>query len=421
DWAAIRARIAAAQVAAALSLRQLAAAADIDNGSLSRFLSAKNATMGLDELRRLAAALGIDLATLLDMAGTQGITTVPLDHLIEDPNNPRQTAHDADLQELAQSIATAGLLVPLIVRPLAMPGDYMVVDGHRRLAALRWLDGGAEEGDIFKVTEDTPIPVVITTPADETDILIRQLAANLARADMHPLDEGEAFGRLVSAGLSTADIASRIGLTQRLVQSRMALTRRLCDWVRDMFREGHLTLAHAETLQHFGPDIQIQFIGRHPSLIGWTEKETRAALEALTSEMAGPTGEEAEEQPPGWTPPPAPKAPEIAGPAETPRDPAGPASLTTIIRPEAGAPTRPDDQDDGEDDEGLGTEIIDTEAPAWTPDDRLPAASRGHEVGLVVTHASAPDGTHATAVIILDRALDASARFRLDGEWKETK
>ncbi|PWR24541.1 ParB/RepB/Spo0J family partition protein [Zavarzinia aquatilis] len=421
DWDAIRARLQAAQDRAGLSLRAHAEAAACDNGALSKFLTGKSATMALDQLSRLAEAADTSLADILGIAASPGPgpMTVPLNRLVEDPNNPRQTAIDETLNDLAESIATAGLLVPLIVRPLPdRPGDYMVVDGHRRLLALRQLEGQAGDGDILVVHEDTPIPVVITAPADDTDILIRQLAANLARADMHPLDEGEAFGRLVTAGLSTADIAGRIGLTQRLVQSRMALTRRLCDLARDVFREGHMSLAHAETLQGFGPDIQIAFIGRHPSLIGWTEKETRAALEALTSEMAGPTGEEAEEQPAGWTPPPAPKAPEIAGPAETPRDPAGPADLTTLIKPDAGAPPRPEYD---EDDEGLATEITETEAAAWTPDDRLPGAAFGHEVGLVITHAAAPTKTHATAVIILDRALDASAVFRLDGDWKETK
>lgn len=425
DWDAIRARLTSAQARAGLSLRALAEAADCDNGALSRFLAGKSATMALDQLARLAEAADTSLADLLGIAAGTGMTAVPLRHLVEDPHNPRQTYHDPALQELAQSIAMAGLLVPLIVRPLAdRPGEYMVVDGHRRLSALRWLDGNCEDDDIFRVAPDTPIPVVITTPADETDTLIRQLAANLARADMHPLDEGEAFARLTAAGMSTAAIAGRIGLTQRLVQSRIALTRRLCDMARDQFREGHMGLAHAETLQQFGPEIQITFIGHNPILIGWTEKEVRAALEALTSEMAGPTGEEAEEQPPGWTPPPAPKAPEIAGAAETPRDPAGPASLTAIIRPEASAPPRSDDQDDeDDDDEDLGTEIIDSEAPAWTADDRLPGASQGEEVGLIVTHAAPPAGCHghATAVIILDRALDTSAVFRLDGEWKDTK
>ena len=158
-------------------------------------------------------------------------------------------AAEAELLELAASILARGLLLPLRVEPLDFRGDidgteYVVVDGHRRWRALHHL---VRCGDL---PAEHPVPCLVAPPSASTaDLALDQLAANLARRDMHPLDEAEAFRRLLDAGHDTAMIAAAVGRTQRHVQSRIALGRRLSAETKAALRVGRITLAQAEALR----------------------------------------------------------------------------------------------------------------------------------------------------------------------------
>lgn len=156
--------------------------------------------------------------------------------------NPRKDFDAAGLAELADSIAAEGLLQPLLVRPGAPADDetasHQLVAGERRWRAI-----GALIAD-GRWAAERPIACTVQDIDDEAHA-IRALVENLQRRDLKPLEEAEALKRLAEvAGLGTAEIATRIGFTQRFVQQRLQLLD-LDDRGRILLSEGKLTIEQA--------------------------------------------------------------------------------------------------------------------------------------------------------------------------------
>lgn len=114
------------------------------------------------------------------------------------PHNPRVAPADAEAQAaFERSVAEQGVLEPVLVRPnepaavKAGRAPYQLVAGERRLkAALKAVRAKA-------LPAAYRIPAVVK-PLDNRQALIVALTENLARADMHPLDEAEAFAKLAA-------------------------------------------------------------------------------------------------------------------------------------------------------------------------------------------------------------------------------
>lgn len=164
------------------------------------------------------------------MHADQVIRRYRIADLRPDPLNPRGEISDDDpaVLELADSIRTLGLRVPLLVTP-----DRLVVDGHRRFVAAR-LAG----------------VVMVSTIVDalsEIERLEMQLVVNLQRAELTPLQEARAFKRLVDAGSTAADVARRLGLSPGRVRDRLALVE-LDDETAGRVDRGELPLASVRPL-----------------------------------------------------------------------------------------------------------------------------------------------------------------------------
>lgn len=173
---------------------------------------------------------------------------IPLKKLLEWDHNVRTTpAADNKINELVASITALGVLQSLVVKP-APRGKYIVVAGKRRLTALSQL---ADQGSI---NTDYPVPCRILPPdADLTEV---SLAENVQREQMTVEDEFNAFKSLAENGRSVADIAVRFGVTEAVVNRRLALAR-VSPVLIAKHREGELTL---DMLQAFTltDDHQIQ-------------------------------------------------------------------------------------------------------------------------------------------------------------------
>ncbi len=143
------------------------------------------------------------------------------------PHNPRKAAADPDAQAaFEKSVAEQGVLEPVLVRPVPAAGQfggrapYELVAGERRLKATLKAVQGKHLPPAYR------IPAVVK-PLDNRQALIVALTENLARADMHPLDESEAFAKLADNGVGTAEIAAAVNRTQRLVQQRIKVAKDL--------------------------------------------------------------------------------------------------------------------------------------------------------------------------------------------------
>ena len=149
------------------------------------------------------------------------IRDVPLSRLALAPENVRKTPPDPQADtELKASIAALGLLENLVVRA-DEPGEqdsaerYAVVAGGRRLKAMQAL----VDDDVFN--PDHPVPCLVKSGDVQSGEI--SLAENVIRIAMHPADQVVAFAKLTEAGQSVAAIASRFGMSERLVEQRLRL------------------------------------------------------------------------------------------------------------------------------------------------------------------------------------------------------
>lgn len=145
---------------------------------------------------------------------TQPVTSVAIDRIVAaDGFNPRrQLPHDAEFAQLVSTIGRHGVLQPVRVRPDERDGDFVIVAGHRRVAAAR--EAGL-----------TDIPVVLTNagadPDSQDGALVQALIENDVRVDLDPVDRAHAYQRLRDGGLTVKGIAQTVGRTQRAVRGTL--------------------------------------------------------------------------------------------------------------------------------------------------------------------------------------------------------
>ena len=155
----------------------------------------------------------------------QQLTT---DVIHESPTNPRRSFTEAGLDDLTASVRRHGVLQPLLVRP---NGDgYVLIAGARRLRAAKLAGCTTVPARVLELDD---------AAADEATII-----ENLHREDIHPLDEGLSFQRLVAGGRTIDEVAAALGKSKGYVYQRISLTR-LVPKVQDLLARDVLPLIYA--------------------------------------------------------------------------------------------------------------------------------------------------------------------------------
>jgi ParB family chromosome partitioning protein len=158
---------------------------------------------------------------------------VPVAAIRRNPANPRRHFDDAELQQLAASLATHGLVQPILVRE-AGPETYEIVAGERRWRAAQL--AGLHE-----------LPVVVRAVSDREALEIA-IIENVQRADLNPIDEAAGYEKLAAEhGHSHAEIAEAIGKSRSHVANTVRLLK-LPERVKAHVAEGRLTAGHARAL-----------------------------------------------------------------------------------------------------------------------------------------------------------------------------
>lgn len=159
----------------------------------------------------------------------QTITHLPVEDLTANPANVRE--HLGDLDDLARSIYEQGILEPLIVTEHPANG-YLLLDGHRRLAA------GSKIGM-------RAFPVIIRHDVDDpAEQTITMLATDIHKKRFTPLERAKAYETLRQAGLNQSEIARRVGVHPSTVTFYFNLLR-LDDDTQQLVEEGELSAAEA--------------------------------------------------------------------------------------------------------------------------------------------------------------------------------
>jgi ParB family transcriptional regulator, chromosome partitioning protein len=156
-----------------------------------------------------------------------------IEELYPSPEQPRRRFDEAKLAELAESMKTHGVIVPLVVRPRPEGGYYLIAGERRWRAAQR---AGLHE-----------VPVVVQD-VEHGVALERALVENLQRADLGPLEEAAAYQRLVEEfGLTQEAIAERIGKDRSTIANALRLLK-LPPPVRQLVEDERLSMGHARAL-----------------------------------------------------------------------------------------------------------------------------------------------------------------------------
>ncbi len=192
--------------------------------------------------RGLGRGLGALLTDYSENDAAQAITTLPLQRIEPNPNQPRKRFDEVELQALADSIAQHGLLQPLAVRDMGN-GYYQIIAGERRWRACR-LAGLSE------------VPVTVVE-ADDRTVMELALVENLQREDLNPMEEAEGYRVLLEEyGLTQEQAAQQVGKSRSAVANALRLLT-LSDEVRALVENGELTAGHARALLTL-PDGRLQ-------------------------------------------------------------------------------------------------------------------------------------------------------------------
>ncbi|MET9657245.1 ParB/RepB/Spo0J family partition protein [Streptomyces sp. NPDC006510] len=205
-----------------------------------------------------ARRAAIRAATGVPTAGVPEPTELSLSLISQNPDNPREELRD--LEGLAESIAEIGLVNAVTVasieaylaeRPhraadLDEGARYIVVDGHRRLAAAR-LAGAAT----IRVSVDNAL-----VSTDEA-LLEAAFVANVHRDDMNPLEQAQALRTLVDFYGSQTKAAKRLGIAQSTISSKLSVLDLDPQLQADLV-EGRRKIEHVRNLSKLPPDEQRQ-------------------------------------------------------------------------------------------------------------------------------------------------------------------
>jgi ParB family transcriptional regulator, chromosome partitioning protein len=175
---------------------------------------------------------------------------IPLTDIVPSGTNPRSSFNTDALAELAASIASKGVLEPIIVRPHGSKGKFEIVAGERRWRAsmlLREKNGGQGVCDI---------PAVVRNLTDQ-QALEFSIVENLQRADVHFMDEAKGFVRLMAIDEKTTPelLAEKLGKSKTYVYQRLALNK-LIPKLEELACHDKLSLGVALKLARLTPKIQ---------------------------------------------------------------------------------------------------------------------------------------------------------------------
>jgi ParB family chromosome partitioning protein len=210
-------------------------------------------------------------------AGAGLLQWLDIDRIEPNPRQPRRQFPEQELEELAASIRSSGVLQPIIVRRTG--AGYGLVAGERRWRA-------AQRAGLHKV------PALLRDIPDDRLIEIA-LIENIQRQDLNPIEEARAFAALIDDhGLSQADVAERVGRQRSTIANALRLLS-LSPRVQAMTEAGTLSAGHARALAalpgHRAQDLGAEIVTRRALSVRETESWVARHTEDVGPHEAAPT------------------------------------------------------------------------------------------------------------------------------------
>lgn len=197
-------------------------------------------TKPANEATAKANAADLDFSAL---AAPGELAHIPLGRIHLSPLQPRKILPaTADEAAFGESVATAWILQPVLLRPHPkLKGQYELVAGERRIRHAR----AAVKAKRQPATR--PVPAMVKK-LGEREALAAAVLENVARDDMHPLDECRAYAALEKLGAGTAAIARLAKRSQRDVQRYIKVWRDLPETGKAALAKGKIGIAQARAL-----------------------------------------------------------------------------------------------------------------------------------------------------------------------------
>ena len=222
--------------------------------------------------------LGRGLGALLSSSGpassadAPGAATVelPIDSITPNPQQPRKDFDDKALRELSASLRQSGVLQPVVVRRV---GDgYQLIVGERRWRAA-------------KLAGITRIPAVIREASDAQSLELA-LVENLLREDLNPMEEAEAYQRLLAEfGWTQEELGQRVARDRSSVANCLRLLK-LPELIQADLRAGRLTMGHARALLSLDSPAEQLRLREQILAHSWSVRATEEGVQAKRARPA---------------------------------------------------------------------------------------------------------------------------------------
>ncbi|MBC2710117.1 MAG: ParB/RepB/Spo0J family partition protein [Desulfosarcina sp.] len=233
---------------------------------------------GAKKKRKVALGRGLD-ALIPDLGAMEGLTgssspprkeyfLCEIGMIRPNRYQPRRRFSPDDLEELAASIRSQGIIQPLLVRTDDV--GYELVAGERRLraATLAGLDR---------------VPVVVKDVSDAKMLEI-SIVENIQRENLNPMEEAEAYHRLITDFDLTQDqTAERVGKSRSAVANFLRL-RQLPDPIKASIMEGALSMGHARALLGADTPAKQQAAWREVVAKKLSVRDTEALIKRINAE-----------------------------------------------------------------------------------------------------------------------------------------
>ncbi len=201
-----------------------------------------------------------------------------VESIIPNPKQPRTSFDDDALEELADSIATLGLIQPITVRKEA-DGKYIIISGERRWRAS-------------KLAGKRTIPAYVRD-VDDKELHEMALVENIQRQDLNAMEIAISLQRLIDeCGVTQETVAQRVGKKRSTVANYLRLIQ-MCPEVQMALKGNLITMGHAKAIAAAPEEAQ-------PSLVKKVIKKelsvraTEALIKKLSESKNTPTEQEEE-------------------------------------------------------------------------------------------------------------------------------
>lgn len=205
------------------------------------------------------------ISTDQQLADRDEIREIEIDLIQPGQQQPRTFFDEAKLEELAQSIRTTGIIQPLLVRPKG--GLFELVAGERRWRAAQ-------------IAELVRVPAIIREIPDDR-ILEFALVENIQRQELNPIEEANAYKRLIDLlGLTQDEVARRVGRDRTFVTNYLRVLKLPTD-IQTLLEEEKLSFGHARTLLAVQDPVTQRRFAQKIVKHNWSVRETEQRVKNL--------------------------------------------------------------------------------------------------------------------------------------------